>query len=191
MAATPILVFAASLRAGSLNRQLAHSAAAALREQGAAVTLLDLKEYPLPIYDGDLEQSGGIPQPAQALHAQLAGHRGVFIASPEYNAGLTPLLVNALSWVSRVKEAGGQGAAFGTPVYALGSASPGGFGGYRGLIALRHTLELGLGARVLPAMVAVPAAHQAFDATGALTAPGPLKALHQLAETLVAAATPG
>lgn len=190
MAAAKLLVFAASLRAGSFNRQLAQNAAQEFTRQGAEVTLLDLKEYALPIYDGDLEQSGGIPLPARELHGVLRAHQGVFIASPEYNAGLTPLLVNLLSWVSRVKEEGGQGAAFGTPVYALGSASPGGFGGYRGLIALRHTLELGLAAHVLPQMLSVPGAPQAFDAEGQLTAPGPRQMLEQLAAKLIAAAQP-
>ncbi|MCQ4162393.1 NAD(P)H-dependent oxidoreductase [Roseomonas sp. GC11] len=166
-----ILVLAASLRGGSLNRRLAELFARRVTEQGGQATLPDLRDYAMPLYDGDIEQNEGIPATAKALHQVFAGHQGIFIASPEYNSALSPLLVNILSWVSRVKDNGGQGAAFGTPVYALGSASPGGFGGYRGLVALRGVLELGLGARVLPQMVSVPAAHQAFDEAGELTTP--------------------
>jgi chromate reductase, NAD(P)H dehydrogenase (quinone) len=166
--ASRILVFGASLRTGSLNQQLATLAARRLRALGAAVTELDLGDHPLPIYNGNFDSAGSIPAEALALHACLRSHEGVFIASPEYNSAIPPLLVNVLNWVSRVTEHGGMTAAFAQPVFALGSASPGSFGGYRGLVALRQMLELGLAARVLPAMISVPQAHEVFDDAGEL-----------------------
>jgi chromate reductase len=96
----------------------------------------------------------------------------------------------SLAWVSRVSENGGMAAAFGTPVFALGSASPGGFGGYRGLMALRNSLELQLGTRVQPAMVSVGSAYEAFDEAGELKAPFPSQMLARLVPQLIAAASP-
>ncbi|WP_084397962.1 NADPH-dependent FMN reductase [Henriciella aquimarina] len=172
-----ILVFAASLRTGSFNACLADLVAWRLEEDGASVTRLDLGAYDLPIYHGDIEANDGVPEPAMKLHEQFRNHDAIFIASPEYNANVSPLLANVLAWVSRIPENGGMAAAFGQPVFALGSASPGGFGGYRGLMALRNMLELQLGARVLTAMVSVPQAHEAFDEGGNLVAPFPKKML--------------
>jgi len=164
------LVFAASTREGSFNKRLADFISRKLTHNGAQVTPLDLRDYPLPLYDGDLEARSGVPVEGERLHALFCGHDGIFIASPEYNANVTPLLANVLAWISRVTEHGGMAAAFGHPVFALGSASPGGFGGYRGLMALRQSLELQLGARVLPTMVSIGAAHEAFDNAGELSA---------------------
>jgi NAD(P)H-dependent FMN reductase len=163
-----ILVFAASLRTGSFNAKLADLVERSLEQQGLEVTRLDLADYVLPIYNGDIEAKDGIPSAAQALHEQFRSHDGIFIASPEYNANVSPLLANVLGWVSRVTDNGGQMAAFVEPVFALGGASPSGFGGYRGLMALRNMLELQLQARVLPGMVAVGMAHEAFDENGEL-----------------------
>ncbi|HEU4409338.1 MAG TPA: NAD(P)H-dependent oxidoreductase [Polyangiaceae bacterium] len=184
-----ILVFSGSARQGSLNQRLADLAARALGEAGGEVTRLSLRDYPLPIYDGDEEEAGGgPPENARRLHEIFRSHGGVFIASPEYNAGVTPLLKNTLDWVSRVRDHGGQAAAFGRPVFALGAASPGGFGGYRGLMVLRQTLTLGLSATVLPAMASVSAAHEAFDAAGDLKSERSAKSLRALAAQLVAEA---
>lgn len=135
---------------GSLDRKLAEAAARWLEKQGTSVTRLDLTDYKLPIHDADLEEDEGLPDAALRLHEQFRSHRGIFIASPEYNANVSPLLLNVLTWLSRVSEDGGTEAAFGHPVFALGSASPGPFGGYRGLMVLRQSLELALMARVLP-----------------------------------------
>jgi chromate reductase, NAD(P)H dehydrogenase (quinone) len=187
MIAPKILVLAASTRAESLNRRLAQLASVELRTRGAAVTFLDLTEYPLPVYNGDIEASEGIPEEAHELHKQLSGHAGVFIASPEYNATIPPLLVNALDWVSRVSDRGGQATAFAQPVYALGAASPGALGGYRGLTALRQMLELGLSARVLPTMATVSAAHEAFDSSGSLRQPASVDRLTKVMTQLITA----
>ena len=183
-----ILVLAGSTRTGSLNRRLAELAAARIGAAGGSVSSLDLRDYPLPLYDGDLEAASGVPEAAQRLHERLRTSDGVFIASPEYNANVTPLLLNMVAWVSRVSDHGGMAAAFGRPVYAIGAASPGGFGGYRGLMALRNSLELQLKARVLPGMVSVASAHQAFDDTGELKDARTRGMLDKLAAQLVEAA---
>lgn len=190
MAAAKILVLSASLRKGSFNSQLADVVEAALRAKGAQVTRLDLSRHELPIYDGNLEADQGIPPAALAIHEALSQHDGIFIASPEYNAGVPPLLGNVLAWVSRVREQGGPAAAFGSKVYALGAASPGALGGYRGLMALRQVLELGLSARVLPTMVTVGSAHQAFDEAGKLKNERSNDLVGKLADALIAAASP-
>jgi chromate reductase, NAD(P)H dehydrogenase (quinone) len=159
-----ILVFAGSIRTGSFNGRLAALAAKELALLAADVTRISLADYPLPLYDGDAEAAGGAPENAKRLKRQFAAHHGIFIASPEYNASITPLLKNTLDWVSRVREAGEQPrAAFRDRVFALGAASNGTYGGYRSLIALRHVLELGCGALVLPDQVAIRNAASAFD----------------------------
>jgi chromate reductase len=186
-----ILVVSASVRHGSLNRRLAALAERRLQVLGALVTQLDLAEYPLPIYNGDFEVADGIPAQAIALQEQFRRHDGVFIASPEYNSAISPLLVNVLNWVSRVTTNGGPAAAFGNQVFGLGAASPGGFGGYRGLTALRQMLELGLSARVLPTMITVPMAHEAFDAAGELVNGRSVELLDRVVLELVAASRRG
>lgn len=181
----PILVIAGSLRTGSFNRRLADAALARLREAGANAVDTDLRRYPLPIYDGDLEAESGVPAPAQELHRQFREAAGVFLVSPEYNAGIPPLLKNTIDWISRVRDNGGIAAAFGGPVFALAGASPGGLGAYRGLMQLRQSLELGLDARVIPQMVAVSRAGDAFDEAGVLAAPH-AKALDRVVRALLA-----
>jgi NAD(P)H-dependent FMN reductase len=161
-----ILVFSGSVRGGSFNGKLAALAAKKLAILDADVTHLSLKDYPLPIYDGDLEETSGAPENARKLKRLFLAHDGVFLACPEYNAGITPLLKNTLDWISRVKEPGDP---YRSKMFALGSASPGAYGGMRGLIGMRTILEVGLGAMVLPQMVAVSKAAGAFDDKGDLS----------------------
>lgn len=183
-----ILVMYGSLRPQSHNAQLALLAARQMEDEGASVTLADLGEYALPIYDARIQEKG-IPLQAEALHELFAGHDGVFLTTPEYNAFPSPLLLNALDWVSRVEHSeGGMLAAFGRAPFAIGSASPGAFGGYRAAIALRHKLELGLGASVLPAMACVPHAYQAFDSDGNFASRQSADLLAKVTHELVAAA---
>jgi chromate reductase, NAD(P)H dehydrogenase (quinone) len=164
MPAPRILVFAGSIRTGSFNARLAALAVKELALAEADVTRVSLVDYPLPIYDGDLEAKSGPPESAVKLKRMMMLHQGVFIASPEYNASIAPLLKNALDWVSRVREDGEQPyAAFRHRVFALGAASNGVYGGMRSLMALRQMLELGTGALVLPEQVAVREASKAFD----------------------------
>jgi chromate reductase, NAD(P)H dehydrogenase (quinone) len=181
-----ILVFAGSIRAGSFNGRLAALAAKELALLAADVTRISLVDYPLPLYDGDTEDASGPPENAVKLKRQFTAHHGVFIASPEYNASITPLLKNTLDWISRVREAGAQPrTAFKDRVFALGAASNGTHGGYRSLIALRHVLELGCGALVLPDQVAIRNAATAFDEDGDLRAPGDADRLRSMLARLV------
>ncbi|MFN3651415.1 MAG: NADPH-dependent FMN reductase [Armatimonadota bacterium] len=162
-----ILAFAGSLRAGSYNKTLVRIAARAAREAGAEVTYLDLREYPLPIYDGDLEEAEGLPENARRLKALFKAHDGLLISAPEYNSSITAALKNTLDWVSRPEPDEPALAAYQGKVAALMSASPGALGGLRGLVHVRAILE-NIGVLVLPGQVAVPRAHEAFDEEGQL-----------------------
>jgi chromate reductase, NAD(P)H dehydrogenase (quinone) len=161
---TKILVFAGSTRTGSYNEKLAALAANTLKMQGAEVTHISLKDYEMPLYNGDYEQKNGPPENAKKLAKLFDAQAGIFIASPEYNAAFTPLLKNTLDWISRVKD----GTKPFSKVFALGGASPGSFGGYRSLTLLRQCLEHGLDALVIPEMVSIRAANDAFNDDGAL-----------------------
>lgn len=164
-----LLFFAGSQRQASFNKRLARLGASIADANGIAATFADLGDYPMPIYDGDLEAAGGPPENARKLKHLMSLHNGVFIASPEYNSSIPPLLKNTLDWISRVREGDEQpNEVFKTRVFALGSASPGGMGGLRGLNTTRQVLELGLGALVLPEQFAVPRAGDAFDENGHL-----------------------
>ena len=164
MSAPKILVIPGSLRAGSHNARLAALAAKELALLDAEVTRISLEDYELPLFDADLAAASGPPAEALKLRQMLVAHRGVFITSPEYSASVTPLLKNTIDWVSRVRERGeATYAAFKGRVFALGSATSGGGGGIRSLMALRQILELGCGALVIPEQVSVPRAELAFD----------------------------
>ena len=154
-----------SLRTGSQNARLAALAAKELSLLDAEVTRISLEDYELPLFDADLVAgASGPPAAAVKLKQMLMAHRGVFITSPEYSASVTPLLKNAIDWVSRVRERGEPTyAAFKGRIFALGSATSGGGGGIRSMIALRQILELGCGALVIPEQVSVPRAELAFD----------------------------
>lgn len=164
MRATRIVTFAGSIRTGSYSAALSALAAKELALLEAEPVHLSLADYPLPIYDGDLEAREGVPENARRLHGQLAGADGVFVVTPEYNAGVPPLLKNAIDWVSRVRD--GEGDAFGGPAWAIGSTSPGALGGYRASMMLRQSLALGLNCLVLGEQVMVAGAGQAFDEAG-------------------------
>jgi chromate reductase len=167
MSSPKILVLPGSTRTGSNNVKLAALAAKELTLIDADVTRISLADYPLPIYEGDLESKAGPPANALRLKQMIMAHHGVFIASPEYSASVTPMLKNAIDWVSRVRERGDPTyAAFKGRVFAISSASPGRSGGLRSLMALRQILELGCGALVIPEQVAIPQADHAFDDMG-------------------------
>lgn len=185
MTAPRILVFAGSNRTGSFNRKLAALAALRIAEAGGDVTTISLADFPLPIYDGDEEARDGVPGNARALHRLFAAQAGIFIASPEYNSSFPPLLKNTLDWISRVRDDGGMAAAFGAPVFALGAASNSPRGGYRCLMQLRQMMEHGLGASVIPPMVAVHGAAAGFDEAGHLVDAGLSKQLDSVARRLI------
>ena len=159
-----ILVFAGSIRTGSYNGRLAARAVKELVQAGAEVSWISLLDYPLPLYDGDLETNSGPPENALKLKRLMMAHQGVFIVSPEYNASIPPLLKNALDWISRVRERNEPSlAAYQNRVFALGAASNRGSGGIYALLALRQTLAIGCGALVIPEQIAVARANEAFD----------------------------
>ena len=145
-------------------KRLAALAAKELLAAGADVTRISLADYPMPVYDGDLEANSGAPGNAVKLKQMFMAHQGIFIASPEYNASMTPLLKNSLDWVSRVRERGEQPLpAYKNRVFAIGGASDGPYGALRSLMALRQSLELGCGALVIPDQITVIRASEAFD----------------------------
>ena len=159
-----ILVIPGSLRTGSHNARLAALVTKELALAEADVTRLSLGDFPLPLYDGDLETRSGPPAGAIQLKRMLSVHPGVFIVTPEYNASVPPLVKNTIDWISRVRERGEAPlAVFKRRAFALGSALPGGFGGMRSLLALRQVLEIGCGALVIPEQIAVPRVDAAFD----------------------------
>ena len=162
MPSPKILVIPGSLRSGSHNGRLAALATKELLLAAAEVTRISLADYPLPIYDADLAAKSGPPFNALKLKQIMSAHRGVFIASPEYNASITPLLKNTIDWISAVRERGEPAlAAYQNRVFALGAASPGRSGGMKSLLALRQVLAVGCRALVVP--VTIANAEQAFD----------------------------
>ncbi len=168
MAYTPkILAFAGSTRKGSLNKKLVKIASEAARAAGAAVTYVDLKDIPMPLYDGDLETEGGIPENAKKLKALMMAHDGFLISTPEYNSSISGVLKNALDWVSRPVAGEQPLVGFAGKVVTLMSASPGALGGLRGLVTVR-SLFSNIRAIVLPDQVAIPQAHEAFGPDGKL-----------------------
>jgi NAD(P)H-dependent FMN reductase len=159
-----ILVLAGSIRSRSHNQRLAALAAKELTLIDAEVSHVSLQDYALPLYDADTDMISGPPPDAVKLKRMFCAHQGIFIASPEYNASISPLLKNVVDWVSRVRERSDQPyAAFRGRIFAIGAASTDAFGGLRGLLTLRQVLELGCGALVLPEQVAVANAEHAFD----------------------------
>lgn len=179
-----ILVFAGSARTGSLNKKLAAAGAASAGIAGANVTLIDMRDYPIPLYNGDMEAASGIPENARALRRLMASHQGLIIASPEYNGFMTPLIKNAVDWISRPDGDESGLALYAGKVALLLAASPGGFGGVRGLIAMRQLLS-NLGVTVLPDQLVVPRAGEAFDAQGVLTDPRQQETLDKMTQRLV------
>ena len=166
MAPTKVLVFAGSIRTGALSARLAALAAKELALAEADVTQISLADYPLPIYDGDVETGKGIPENAIRLARLVAASRGVFIATPEYNNSLPPLLKNAIDWVSRNRNTGSL--SYRRKVYAVGSTSDGAIGGARALADLRKVLMAGWGAIMLPDKIEISRAQDAFDSSGEL-----------------------
>ena len=183
---TPKLVaFAGSLRVGSFNKKLVAIAAEAARVAGAEVTIVDLRELALPLFDQDLEAASGLPEGAKKLKALLRESDGFLIASPEYNSSITAPLKNAIDWASRAESDDEPSlAAYRGKVAALMATSPGALGGLRGLVTLRSILG-NIGVMVLPDQVAIPTAHEAFDEAGKLKDERKVKQVAALAKTLV------
>lgn len=161
--ALKILVIPGSLRAGSRNARLASVAQREFARIGIETTRISLGDYPLPIYDGDLQSKSGVPTQAVELKRMIAAHQGVLVVTPEYNASLPPLLKNTIDWVSRVQEPHeARGQVFRGRVFAIAAASEGRLGGTRCLESLRLVLTA-CRAIVIPNQVALSFADQAYD----------------------------
>lgn len=179
-----IVALAGSVRSESLNRKLMGAAVAAARAAGAEVTVVDLREYPMPIYDGDLEAREGIPANARKLKAIFKAHQGLLIVAPEYNASITPLLKNTLDWVSRPDGGEAGSVPYQGKVAALYAASAGALGGLRGLTHLRAVLQ-NVGVLVQTEQYALPRANEAFAPDGALLDPRARASVEGVAQRLV------
>ncbi len=192
MTAAPprILIVPGSARGQALSKRLARAALAAIDRAGGLGTLIDLAQFEMPLYRAELEARDGLPEATRRLQALIAGHDALLVASPEYNGSMTPLLVNALDWCSRLdpRNAAGSGLAIfaNKPAGLLGS-SPGALGGLRALFHLRDLLGY-LGMIVIPQQLTVPRANQAFDADGGLIDETQRARLDAVASALVKAA---
>ena len=163
-----ILAFAGSLRQDSYNKRLLKIAANGARAARADVTVIDLRDYPLPVLNEDDERAHGLPAEARALKKLFMEHHGLLIASPEYNSSISAALKNSLDWVSRAAEPKEPPlSCYVGKTAALLSASPGALGGLRGLVHLRAILG-NIRVLVLPEQQSIPKAHEAFTEDGAL-----------------------
>jgi len=158
-------------------------AAEAARKAGGEVTLIDLNDFTLPVYHGDIEGESGVPAPAHELAGLIRAHAGLLIASPENNTSVSALMKNTLDWLSRIKDV----PVFSGKVAGMLAASPGAFGGVRGLYHLRAILN-SLGVEVLAQQFVLPRANAAFDAQGRLLDAKQAEQVAQLAARVVAVA---
>lgn len=165
MAAPKILAFAGSVRRESFNRRLLPAGVDSARGAGAEVTHIELADFPLPLFDQDMEARDGLPANARKLKDLFKAHDGLLLACPEYNGSITPLLKNTLDWVSRQDGPEPGSVPYKRKVVGLMSASDGRWGGIRGLTQVRHTLTI-LGCIVLPEQYCLSAASQAYDEAG-------------------------
>ena len=185
MSALKILVIPGSLRTGSLNAKLAATIAAELAQAGADITRISLADFPLPIYDGDLQAKSGIPKPAINLKRMMGSHHGVLMVTPEYNASIPSLLKNAIDWVSRVQDPHEtRGQVFRERAFAIASASGGRLGGMRALMALRLILSA-CQATVVPNQLALSFAGEAYDDMDRLKHPADIEAMKALTRQLI------
>jgi NAD(P)H-dependent FMN reductase len=184
-ASVKLLAFAGSTRADSFNKKLVRIAADAARGAGAEVTFLDLRDFPLPLYDGDLEAQSGLPENAKKLKKLMIEHHGFLISAAEYNSSISGVLKNTIDWASRAERDDEPPlVCFDRKRAALMSASPGALGGLRGLVHVRAILG-NVGVFVLPDQVCIPKAHEAFDEGGKLREARKEKAVCDLARSLV------
>ena len=187
MSAKPrILAFAGSNRTDSWNQKILRIASDAAANAGAEVTIIHLRDYPLPLFDEDLERDEGHSSSSLQLKKLFSDHDGLLLACPEYNSSITPLLKNTIDWVSRPVDKEERLVAFKGKVAGIMSASPGGLGGHRGLVHVRSILS-SIGVIVLPRQVSIPQAYQAFEADGTLKSAQELQSLTQLGEDIAAA----
>src|SRR5690349_6888707 len=178
-----ILAFAGSLRTDSFNKKLIRIGVEGAKAAGAEVLLIDLRDFPMPVYDGDLEAASGLPEPALQLKKLFADHHGLLIASPEYNGSIPGMLKNVIDWVSRVGPGERPLASYTDKVAGLLSASPGAAGGMRSLVHLRASLTH-INVLVIPQQVSVSKAHEAFNPDDTLKDAKQLASVHAVAKKL-------
>lgn len=182
---TKILAFAGSSRKDSINKKLVNIAATAAEIEGAKVTVIDLADFSMPIFNQDLEKEQGMPETAREFKQLLISHDGFLIASPEYNSAFSPLLKNVIDWASRAESKDEPPLqAYKGKFVSIMAASPGGLGGIRGLVFLRMLLA-NLGMIVLPEQQAIPQAFKAFSEDGSLIDKNQQQAVEQLGINLV------
>jgi len=162
-----ILAFAGSTRIDSFNKKLVRVAAAGAKEAGTDVTIIDLRDYAMPLYDEDLEKKDGLPSNTHKLKELMLSHQGFLISSPEYNSSISGVLKNTIDWTSRQGDDESPMSCFKDKVAGIMSASPGGLGGLRGLVHVRAILE-NMGVLVIPTQVAISKAHEAFNLDGTM-----------------------
>jgi NAD(P)H-dependent FMN reductase len=185
MAVLKILIIPGSLRTGSHNARLAAQAAYEFTQAGVDVTQLSLGDFPLPIYDGDLQAKSGVPKNAVNLKRMMAGHHGILIVTPEYNASVPPLVKNTIDWLSRVQDPNeARGQVFRERPFAIAAASESRLGGTRALAALRLVLSA-LQATVIPNQLALSFATTAYDDMDRLKNPADTQALKALVRQLI------
>jgi len=180
-----ILVFAGSTRTGSFNRYLAREAAERLQQAGIDATLAELRDYPMPLYDGDTEASTGLPENTRAFKTLIREHDGILIASPEYNGSFPAIVKNLVDWVTRPEPGEKHSSVFRGKKVALLATSPGSGGGKRGLRHLRELLEM-IGAVVIEQQVTVSNAFDAFTTDGRLVRPDDIERIDRVAAELAA-----
>ena len=181
---TKILAFAGSTRTNSYNKMLVRNAAHIAEQQGATVTLLDLRDYPMPLYDGDLETNSGIPSCALELRNLMKENHGILLSCPEYNSAISAVLKNAIDWISRTVPGDPPLVAFSGKTAALLAASPGAMGGIRTLASVRSILA-NLGMIVIPKQYAHGNAQDSFDADGKLISESAQKSVFTVVEQLI------
>jgi chromate reductase len=185
MSALKILVIPGSLRTGSLNAKLAAAAGYELAQLGAEVTRISLGDFPLPIYDGDLQTKSGVPKNAINLKRMMSAHHGVLIVTPEYNSSVPALVKNTIDWVTRVQDAHEtRGQVFRERAFAIAAASESRLGGTRSLAALRLILSA-CHANVIPNQLALSFAGEAYDDMDRLKHPADIEALGALVRQLI------
>src|SRR6202043_3208163 len=185
MSALKILVIPGSLRTGSLNARLAAAASYQLAQTGAEGTRVSLGDFPLPIYDGDLQTKSGVPKNAINLKRMMSAHHGVLIVTPEYNSSVPALVKNTIDWVTRVQDAHEtRGQVFRERPFAIAAASESRLGGTRALAALRLVLTA-CHATVIPNQLALSFAAEAYDDMDRLKHPADGEALNALVRQLI------
>lgn len=170
-----VFAFAASLRKDSLNKKLIRLASDFARKQGIEMDLAQFNEFEIPLYNGDVQTTSGIPPGVEALKERIKGADGLMISSPEYNFSMPGTIKNAIDWLSRIKPVPLE-----NKWALLMSASPSMVGGNRGLWSLRVPLEV-LGVFVYPEMFSLAKAHETFDENGSLK---DLKSLERLEKVI-------